>query len=411
MLKHFFLKLQKTQILIFLISSISYAQNSRLDSAYFYFNNAQKLDNNNKLSKAYRDYLKAKKIYETINEYDSVAKCNLELFNLLDSQKNLEKDAKSYLDDYYSYALEKNDSLMLLKASNNYASYFWNSDSIAESRKHYKRSLRLTNKKELEKYKVTIYANLAYLYTKSKPDSANYYYEKTLKNSNQLSKSQLLGTYINYAVHLKNQKKYIDAINQLKLAENIKIDAYKLKYDKIVYRNLANYNNLSGNYKEAYLYFEKYNTVKDSLNNTAQNIAISDLDKKYKTAEKEKRNLQLAAEKEEFKNKLIASLIIIFLGSVISILFFKNSNKKRKVAEQQKELEIQKNLTLLKEQELVTINAMINGQEKERKQIAEDLHDNLGSILATLKLHFDNLKINNEKKKIDQKILFDKTEN
>ena len=53
---------------------------------------------------------------------------------------------------------------------------------------------------------------------------------------------------------------------------------------------------------------------------------------------------------------------------------------------------------------------MVGGQEKERKRIAEDLHDNLGSVLATLKLHFENLKINREKKKINQEELFDKTE-
>ncbi|MCG1036633.1 sensor histidine kinase [Polaribacter sargassicola] len=410
MLKYIFLKSQKIKILIFLISCISYSQTSKLDSAYFYFANAQKFEKNNKLSEAYRDYLKAKRIYETLFEYDSISKCNLELFNLLDSQKNLDKDAKFYLDDYYNYGLKKNDTLMLLKASNSYASYFWNSDSIERSRNHYKESLRLTNKSELKKYKVTIYANLAYLYTKSKPDSANYYYEKTLKNSDQLNKTQLLGTYINYAIHLKNQEKYIEAINQLKLAEKIEIDAFHLKFNKIIYRNLANYYKLSKNYKEAYQYFEKYNLVKDSINITAQNIAISDLNIKYETEKKDKLNLQLEIDKEKSQNFLIATLLTLILISVIGTLFIKNSNKKRKVAEQQKELEKQKNLTLLKEQELTTINAIINGQEKERKQIAEDLHDNLGSILATLKLHFDNLKINHTKKKIDQEILFNKTE-
>jgi signal transduction histidine kinase len=53
---------------------------------------------------------------------------------------------------------------------------------------------------------------------------------------------------------------------------------------------------------------------------------------------------------------------------------------------------------------------MVDGQEKERKQIAEDLHDNLGSVLAMLKLHFENLKIKSEKKKTNQKELFNKTE-
>ena len=53
---------------------------------------------------------------------------------------------------------------------------------------------------------------------------------------------------------------------------------------------------------------------------------------------------------------------------------------------------------------------MIDGQEKERTKIAEDLHDNIGSVLATLKLHFENLKLNREKKHFNQEELYNKTE-
>jgi two-component system NarL family sensor kinase len=35
---------------------------------------------------------------------------------------------------------------------------------------------------------------------------------------------------------------------------------------------------------------------------------------------------------------------------------------------------------------------MITGQEKERKKLAEELHDNLGSSLTTVKLYFENIK-------------------
>ena len=53
---------------------------------------------------------------------------------------------------------------------------------------------------------------------------------------------------------------------------------------------------------------------------------------------------------------------------------------------------------------------MIEGQEKERQQVAEDLHDNLGSAIATLKLHIENLKLSLNKKKVDKEALFTKTE-
>ncbi|QMU64897.1 MAG: hypothetical protein GKR88_11740 [Flavobacteriaceae bacterium] len=139
-------------------------------------------------------------------------------------------------------------------------------------------------------------------------------------------------------------------------------------------------------------------------------IATAEIKIQLDTLEKEKKNLALSEENSKKNNIIIIILTVVVLGSAISVLLLKNVNKKRLLAQQQKELEEQKNITLLREQEMITINAMVSGQEKERKRVAEDLHDNLGSVLATLKLHFENLKMNREQKKIDQQVLFDKTE-
>lgn len=403
-------KYKKLQILFFLICSFSYAQNSKLDSAYFYFKTAKDFDYQNKHFKAYENYVKSLNIYKKLNIEDSIAKCNLELFELITSQNNLEKNSKPYLDKYYQYALKKNDSFLLLKSLNRYAQYYWNTDSIELPKKYYFKSLQITKNKKLSKYRISTYSNLAYLHIKNYPDSAAYYFNKTLDLKQLMSNNQLIGTYINYSIFLKNQKQYNEALKYLKKADSVEIKTYQLKYKKIIYENFSNVYKSNLNYKKAFEYYEKYNIARDSLNNTAQNIAISDLDKKYKTAEKDK----LYAESETKRKKnlffLILTLLILILGSFIFILSYKNSQRKRKLALQEKELEKQKNLTLLKEQELTTINAMVAGQEKERKRVAEDLHDNLGSVLATLKLHFENLQINKEKKKVNQEELFNKTE-
>jgi len=55
---------------------------------------------------------------------------------------------------------------------------------------------------------------------------------------------------------------------------------------------------------------------------------------------------------------------------------------------------------------------MISGQEKERQRLANDLHDNLGSTLATVKLHFEHLKNNRDNPKIENREeLYSKTNN
>ncbi|MCB0375746.1 MAG: ATP-binding protein, partial [Sinomicrobium sp.] len=105
--------------------------------------------------------------------------------------------------------------------------------------------------------------------------------------------------------------------------------------------------------------------------------------------------------KEQQKNRrntnlLIGAAGVLILGGVIALLLQNNTTKKRKIAEQQQQLEKQKVETLIKEQELLSIDAMIAGQEKERLRVANELHDDLGSLMATVKLHFDNIKANKE---------------
>lgn len=401
----------KLQIIFFLICSFSYAQTSKLDSAYYYFKTGEKFDSENKHYEAYENYIKARNLYIKTNKKDSIAKCNISLFYLISSQNDLNKDSKHYLDNYNKYAEEKKDSLMLLIANNAYASYFWDISNTSKTREYYNKSLLLTQKKGFEIYRVTIYSNLAYLYTAKYPDSAKLYFDKTLNSIDKSNKDQLLGTYINYANFFEKQQNYPEAIIQLKKAEAISVNAFQLKYNKIIFGKFANYYSQIKDYKNAYKYLEKYNIANDSLNFTAQNIAISDLDKKYQTAEKEKKILVVETKNKEQKKLIIGGITFLFLIVIISFLIILNIRKKELVAEQEKEIERQKNLTLLKEQEMVIIDAMIEGQEKERKRIAEDLHDNIGSVLATLKLHFENLKLNREKKEFDQEKLYEKTEN
>ena len=221
-------------------------------------------------------------------------------------------------------------------------------------------------------------------------------------------KERIFDTYMSIGATLYSKKKYKVAIHYLKKADSIYIRKHK-KRDQLSLYNWFSKSYLEiENYKLAYAYKDSAFILKDIISQEDQNIAIKNLEEKYKNDIAIAENTQL---KKENNNLIIGTILFIIFGSTIATLSLKNSKRKQKLAEQQKELETQKNLTLLKEQEITTINAMVDGQEKERKRIAEDLHDNLGSVLATLKLHFENLKLNKEKKKINQENLFNKTEN
>jgi len=120
---------------------------------------------------------------------------------------------------------------------------------------------------------------------------------------------------------------------------------------------------------------------------------VSGLATKFQTAEKEKQILEEQQKVRTNRNWLIAAGIVLLLGAGIALLLQKNTTKKRLLAEKETLLKQERVDNLLKEQELVSIDAMIEGQEKERQRVANELHDDLGSLMATIKLHFDNSKI------------------
>ncbi|WP_288956348.1 sensor histidine kinase [uncultured Polaribacter sp.] len=231
--------------------------------------------------------------------------------------------------------------------------------------------------------------------------SKKHFYLEHILFRSHIHLSELYRKNNNY---LESEKQLDHAAKYINDSDSLSSEYYLNIYKSFIYYDRKKYRRAYDYLKESSIQLAKL----DYKNNISE---IAKLDKKYKTAEKEKEILIERQNNKQNRNLLIGSVLFIALGGTIATLTLQNSKRKRKLAEQQKALETQKNLTLIKEQEITTINAMVDGQEKERKRIAEDLHDNLGSVLATLKLHFENLKINKNKKKIDQDKLFDKTEN
>ena len=58
---------------------------------------------------------------------------------------------------------------------------------------------------------------------------------------------------------------------------------------------------------------------------------------------------------------------------------------RKRLAEKEKELHGEQVDQLLSQQEIKSINAMLDGQEQERDRVAKDLHDRLGSMLGGIK--------------------------
>lgn len=237
----------------------------------------------------------------------------------------------------------------------------------------------------------------AIYYSKQKDQkSALQFIEKGLKIcllNNDLANSERLN-YVKYEA-LSKSNNLIEAKNILEsLTKNslfvVNKKNYSLELSK-TYKKL-------GNASKALEYADKYIVLNDSLNDSKFKNEIVALEAKFNKTENESKIKQLLAQKEKSKllvknsrlNMILLTLAIAFL--LISILFIINYYKNQKKINLQNEQNLkQELLTTESKKKLAISDALISGEENERKRLARDLHDGLGSMLSGLKMHINRL--------------------
>jgi len=185
---------------------------------------------------------------------------------------------------------------------------------------------------------------------------------------------------------------YNKAILYLKEALQISIDN-QIKETRInVYTNLS----------KAYQGLNDYRTssrMKDSIimmNSKVyqeEKIKIKEeLNIKYETIKKDvliKEN-QFYIEKQKNQNNLlkISAAFLLLIAATIFAYMTNRMKYNKKISSQKSELKTQRIEQLEQENKILAMSSMIEGQESERKRIAQDLHDGLGGLLATIKVKF-----------------------
>ena len=155
-------------------------------------------------------------------------------------------------------------------------------------------------------------------------------------------------------------------------AKDLFFELYKV-YDK------------KGDYKKALDFHETYVKYKDSIYSEDNIKSINLLQKQFETEKKDKeiieQKLMLQQQENELlnkksENKFLWALASIFLLGAMSTWFIFQQRQKRKN---------QEILTLKKEQQIKSLEALIRGEEKERSRIAKDLHDGVNGDLSAIK--------------------------
>lgn len=133
-------------------------------------------------------------------------------------------------------------------------------------------------------------------------------------------------------------------------------------------------------YDSAFYFYRIYTRLKDSIVNNETKMKIAGIQGQYDIAKKDKE----ITRQQQIRNILIGSFV--FLLIVLSLLY--NSYRLKQKNKYQQQLNRQQN-------EL--FNAIVTTQDQERKRIAQDIHDSLGSVLSAAKLKLSSLE---ESKKV-----------
>ena len=348
-------------------------------------------------------YVKAAEIFENpkILENKNITERQLDLrksdlysnlstvFNTL---KNITK-ADEYIDKSIAIAqkytspaaVSMQARYMGIKADN----YFENGEVEKALRIRLKFLPQMENGVDLKTFLQSAYQNIAEEYfLLKKIDSSSLFAEKSLQLATKLqSPSDMANANLQLATIAMSKKQYPSADRYLELAKNYYENTEDPAEQRSYFGVMRELKFAEGKYKEAYQYFEKFNTLNDSLLISEKVNEFSEREARYQS---EKKDTQLQLQQTTIRQKNILNYILIG-GAVtlliISLLLINNHKNKQK-------LQRQRIAELEKEKQLTATEAVLKGEEKERTRLAKDLHDGLGGMLSGIKYSFQTMKGN-----------------
>lgn len=321
------------------------------------------------------------------------------------------KNARQYLDQSIVHATKFNRIRHLVIAYMNLGIVDYEEENYDQAITHYNKALEWAEQIQDKSGMANAYNNIGNIYFTQKEDynSAYQYYNKALAIFHEMdNKSGLVVNLMNIAVIHEQRKNYNKALEINDTCLKIAKEIGDLNYQIIINNNMFSIYFNMGNSGKALAHFMEYHELNDSLFNIEQTAVVTDLTLKYEKEKDQARILSLENEnlkkdldlraRTSQRNIYLASGIGLVLILFFFIIFFRQKNRKDRIIAEQKINQLEE------EKKLLAARSIVEGQEEERKRIAKELHDGLGVLLSSAKMHFTTLKV----KIPENKKLFDK---
>lgn len=377
----------------FYLESIKHAEQHNLQALHCKFLRMLSTfyDNIGQQSKALESAQKAllaSKNYQS--EYD-VALSSMQLGNLFLSTNDY-NTAGSYYKVHQHFFEKVNHTLHMARAQVNWGNYYFQYNKEDSAVYHYKRAIGFFNASGNRSKSVGAVYNTASAYYSldSFPQFLKYLDEAESIYTSMNDYGGILNVMYSRTEYHKKIGEYKAAISISKNAIQTCLESENLQSRMEFYEKLADTYQLTEQFDSALFYNRAYLVLYDSIytDELREGLITADMENRYNATEREKQIevLKLLNERRLYIMWGLGLLALLIL--LLAIIGMRSIQHKRNLAETRLKLHEQKIEKLLSDQELKSINAMMEGQDIERKRIAQDLHDRLGSMLSTVKHHF-----------------------
>ncbi|MEP7237926.1 MAG: sensor histidine kinase [Ferruginibacter sp.] len=326
---------------------------------------------------------------EKYKDKKRIAHCNNILGYIYFKQEDFAA-AEKYYGFYLDNAKELRDSTLLAHALGEVSDVYTQEKKYKESIDALFNSIRICEKLEANPAKNTQYTNALLPHYKSKAmyrlgvnyklsgklPEALYYALEAIKYANHISppKYEIARYFTNAGDVYKELKDFKNAIVYLRFGFDLSREIQHRENTRDAAEYLSQTYAALQQYDSAFYFYRIYTGLKDSIVNNETKMKIAGIQGKYDIAQKDRE----IARQQQIRNILIGSFI--FLLIVLVLLY--NSYRLKQKHKYQKEINRQQN-------EL--FNAIVTTQDQERKRIAQDIHDSLGSVLSAAKLKLSSL--------------------
>ncbi|MBO9681823.1 MAG: sensor histidine kinase [Flavisolibacter sp.] len=323
--------------------------------------------------------------------------CYLNMGNMLYNLNEYDK-ALSYFKKAQSSDSEKKDTLLHITAYSGMSACLTGQKKYSEAYPNAMQALKLAKLTNNSYHLCLAHAYLSDLFINWEKGSEAIHHAKELSKAATEAGSvpyQLIGLMC-LADGYKLTGGQVMRISYLNKARQLAQEKGTVAQLYHIYEALSDAYALHGDPSRAFDFYKKYIYYRDSISNENTKRSVSEMEVKYRTAQKEK---ELSQQKLQISQKEVQlqrsrqtttySIAATLLALLVAASVYWHYRNRRRLHEQQLQ-------TLQREKELQLLQAAMEGEEKERSRIAKDLHDGVAGMLAAAKMQLSSLSIKND---------------